>query len=203
MPSPPLSASEPPAASAAAHSQSVAPQTPAALVLTASAPGWRRLSRRKGRDRVLRLRLRRALLPSAAAADSAQRLAAGAAEGRRPQRILLYVNPVGGKGRAVRLAERAQRLWRLCGVPVETLVTQRAGEAREAVRTAALRKGDVLVVAGGDGFLAEVVQGLLKREKPAVGAADVPVATLPAGESWVGRMGKASGCMGVGARHLQ
>jgi hypothetical protein len=117
------------------------------------------------------------------AADEAKERAHAAGLNRRPQRILLYVNPVGGKKKAVRLAARAETLWRACGVAVELLVTHSQGQARTCVREAELRKGDVVVVAGGDGFLAEVVQGLLARPHTAIGAQDVPVATLPAGES--------------------
>lgn len=127
-----------------------------------------------------RLRLRvRSVTVAAESVRAAEQAMKRAAQSRRPKRLLLYINPVGGRRRARSVAAAATALWRRLGVEVDVTITQHAGHACAALRERELRTGDAVVMAGGDGFLAEAVQGLLARSDNA--AQTVPLATLPAG----------------------
>jgi YegS/Rv2252/BmrU family lipid kinase len=74
-------------------------------------------------------------------------------------RILVIGNPAAGAGRARRRAEALVRLLEERGHEVEWFLTAKPGDAR---RRAAEREGEVdcIVVAGGDGTLNEVLNGL-------------------------------------------
>jgi diacylglycerol kinase (ATP) len=74
-------------------------------------------------------------------------------------RILVVANPVAGSGRARRRARELVAILRRRGHEVDWFLTRRAGDAR---RRAAERgpASDCIVTAGGDGTLAEVVNGL-------------------------------------------
>ncbi len=80
-------------------------------------------------------------------------------------RAFVVVNPVAGRGRGRRLARPIGDAFRARGWDVELRVTTRAGEER-ALAVAAARDGwPLVVVAGGDGTVHEVANGLL-RESP-------------------------------------
>ena len=87
-------------------------------------------------------------------------------------RIVLIANPVAGGDARARI-ERARAWFAANGAAVELVLTGRAGDARRTA--AALRSGgcDRLVVAGGDGTLNEVINGLAPSP--------LPVAFLPLG----------------------
>ena len=90
---------------------------------------------------------------------------------------LLIVNPVAGQGRphetlgAVQAALRA-----LVG---RTLVTQGPGEAEAAARRAREDGFDAVLVAGGDGTINEVVNGLMAAQEAAI--SPLPLGLVPMG----------------------
>ena len=98
---------------------------------------------------------------------------------------LLIVNPRAGlvaRSRAVRrIAATLERL----GWDVETRETAARGQAEDVARDAAARGLDVVLSAGGDGTLNEVIQGLAGTET-AVGA--LPLGTM---NVWVRELGLA------------
>ncbi len=49
---------------------------------------------------------------------------------RRKRKVLVVANPVAGRGGGAAMLRRAERVLRLCGVPHDAIVTQRAGHAR-------------------------------------------------------------------------
>jgi YegS/Rv2252/BmrU family lipid kinase len=73
--------------------------------------------------------------------------------------VLVIGNPVAGTGKAGRRAERLVRLLERRGHAVEWRLTRRPGEARRHVGDLE-GKVDCIVVAGGDGTVNEVVNGL-------------------------------------------
>lgn len=79
-------------------------------------------------------------------------------EAPRNPRILLIHNPAAGRGRG-RLQTTLARLRDLGSVP-EVWATARRGEAEALARAAAERGYDLVVAAGGDGTVNEVVNGL-------------------------------------------
>ena len=90
-----------------------------------------------------------------------------------PRRILLVVNPVSGRGRALRAAERFLAAARAGGATVEEFRTAARGDATR--RAAEARGGgiDVVVACGGDGTVNEVMNGLE--------GTGIPVGILPTG----------------------
>ena len=94
----------------------------------------------------------------------------GAAVPRNP-RIMLIHNPAAGRDRG-RLQTTLARLRSLGSVP-EVWATARRGEAEALARAAVERDYDLVVAAGGDGTVNEVVNGLI--------GSDLPLALLPLG----------------------
>jgi diacylglycerol kinase family enzyme len=89
------------------------------------------------------------------------------------RRILLLVNPISGRGRALRAAERFLRALRSEGAVAEEFRTATAGDA---TRHAAEARGggfDAVVAVGGDGTVNEALNGLE--------GSGIPVGILPAG----------------------
>lgn len=77
------------------------------------------------------------------------------------QRVLVIYNPTAGRRRQKRLAHLLQKL-RAMDIELETCATTRAGHAREVALTC--QHIDVIVAAGGDGTVNEVVDGLCAPE---------------------------------------
>ena len=97
-------------------------------------------------------------------------------------RVLLVANPRSGKGKTKKYMPRIAAGLRKRGASVDILVTRRAGEARDQARA---RGGefDVIVVAGGDGTVNEVVNGLAGAEARAEAGAKPPILPLRLGTS--------------------
>ena len=87
-------------------------------------------------------------------------------------RFKIIVNPVSGRGKALRLAEAVTDLLRKQGCTVDLLPTQKAGDARLFARDCG--GYGALAATGGDGTVNEVLNGL----PPAGGP---PLAMLPSG----------------------
>ncbi|MBW2452412.1 MAG: diacylglycerol kinase family lipid kinase [Deltaproteobacteria bacterium] len=87
-------------------------------------------------------------------------------------RIMLIANPISGGGARAKIQEAARMLRESCA-EVDLYVTQGSGDARHAASEAAAHGYDRLVVAGGDGTLNEVMNGIVPT--------DLPVAFLPMG----------------------
>ncbi len=93
--------------------------------------------------------------------------------------ILVIHNPVAGRRRRRRLKQLLARLER-AGHKLRVRITRRAGDAREHARTA--EAVDVIVAAGGDGTMSEVVDGLMAKppETPVTpGTPGTPATPLP------------------------
>jgi diacylglycerol kinase (ATP) len=87
--------------------------------------------------------------------------------------ILIIANPIAGTGQTERLAHEFGDLLVSRGHDVEIRLTARAGEAEENARSLAGNL-DRLVVAGGDGTMNEVLNGLADPSK-------IPILHLPTG----------------------
>ncbi|XP_036994695.2 sphingosine kinase 2 [Artibeus jamaicensis] len=99
----------------------------------------------------------------------------------RPPRLLLLVNPFGGRGQA----------WQWCknhvlpmiseaGLSFNLIQTERQNHARELVQGLSLREWDGIVTVSGDGLLYEVLNGLLDRPDWEE-AVKTPLGILPCG----------------------
>lgn len=74
----------------------------------------------------------------------------------------IIANPTAGGGSARAKIPRLAELMRQAGLPAQVLVTERRGHAIELARQAALQGDAVVVAAGGDGTVNEVINGLVQ-----------------------------------------
>lgn len=72
----------------------------------------------------------------------------------------MIINPRSGKGNHSLEIEQARRYFKKHSMRLEVLYTQYPGHARELARQAALEGIDVVIGAGGDGTINEIVNGL-------------------------------------------
>lgn len=82
----------------------------------------------------------------------------------RPKSLLVYVNPGSGKGKGCRIWESVAPIFSHAKVKTKVIVTERAGQASEAMASMTNRElisYDGIVVVGGDGFFNEILNGIL------------------------------------------
>ena len=88
-------------------------------------------------------------------------------------RFLAIVNPAAGGGKCGRLADAALERVRDAGIELDVVLTSRAGEAIELVRSAYQRGVRQFLAVGGDGTTFEIVNGLfpeaLSGARPSLG----------------------------------
>lgn len=107
---------------------------------------------------------------------------------KRPKRLLLFVNPVGGKRRAMHIYERyAKPLFHIAGIDVSVIVSQRQNQIRDFLIHHNLDMFDSIACVGGDGTVSEVFNGLVMREcrlhgvDPDEAVAELPRPSMPIG----------------------
>ena len=96
-----------------------------------------------------------------------------------PKSARIILNPLAGNAEHLAGVERAQALWQAHGWTVERRTTQYAGHAVELAREAAAGGCDLVVAAGGDGTVNEIVNGIANTRSA---LAALPVGT---GNVWV------------------
>ena len=101
---------------------------------------------------------------------------------KRPKKLLVFVNPVGGKGTAKRKYDRrVAPIFECAGIKTHVVTTTHQNHAREhLLDNDVATKGYCGVVGvGGEGMVSEIVNGLLGRQK-----LDVGMETLKKGFSY-------------------
>lgn len=99
----------------------------------------------------------------------------------RPCRVLVLLNPRGGKGKALKLFQsRVRPLLEEAEVSFKLMLTERQNHARELVCAEELGHWDALAVMSGDGLMHEVVNGLMERPDWE-SAIQKPLCSLPGG----------------------
>ncbi|CAF98379.1 unnamed protein product, partial [Tetraodon nigroviridis] len=83
----------------------------------------------------------------------------------RPEHLLVYINPCGGKRKAEHIYElKVAPLFARAGIRTHVIVTEYANHARDHLKTEAeLKKFDGVVCVGGDGMFSEIIHGLIWR----------------------------------------
>lgn len=84
----------------------------------------------------------------------------------RPRRLLIFVNPYGGKGKAVRVYKsKVRRLFALANVETKLVITKHANHARDTIEDPMfnVEHFDAIICIGGDGMFSELMNGLLFR----------------------------------------
>ncbi|XP_034551972.1 ceramide kinase family protein [Notolabrus celidotus] len=98
----------------------------------------------------------------------------------RPQRLLVFINPYGGKkkGREIYHSLVAP-LFELAGISCHVIVTERANHARDHILKKDLAGFDGVVCVGGDGMFSEILHGLIGRTQQEAGLSENdPAVTL-------------------------
>nr|XP_025043991.1 ceramide kinase-like [Pelodiscus sinensis] len=98
----------------------------------------------------------------------------------RPKKLLVFVNPVGGRCRASKIyQDQVAGLFALAGIQTEVVETQRPHEAGDMILQRDLSDLDGLVCVGGDGTFNEVMHALISRTQTKAGISeDDPMAQL-------------------------
>ena len=98
-----------------------------------------------------------------------------------PRKVLVIFNPTAGARRRARLTRILEIMWSL-GAAVTLHETKARGDAERTAREASTKVYDVVVAAGGDGTINEVINGLSGRQIPLgiipLGTANVLAAEL-------------------------
>ncbi|XP_069484848.1 acylglycerol kinase, mitochondrial [Ambystoma mexicanum] len=95
------------------------------------------------------------------------------------QKATVFLNPAAYKGKARNLFEKnAAPILHLAGLDVTIVKTDYEGQAKKLLEL--LESTDLIIVAGGDGTLQEVVTGLLRRADQAV-FSRIPIGFIPLG----------------------
>ncbi|XP_015357218.2 ceramide kinase [Marmota marmota marmota] len=88
----------------------------------------------------------------------------------RPKHLLVFINPLGGKGQGKQIYERkVAPLFTLASITTEVIVTERANQAKETLCEVSMDKYDGIVCVGGDGMFSEVLHGLIERTQRSAG----------------------------------
>uniref|UniRef100_A0A6G1S8B1 Ceramide kinase n=1 Tax=Aceria tosichella TaxID=561515 RepID=A0A6G1S8B1_9ACAR len=85
---------------------------------------------------------------------------------QRPRRLLVFVNPYGGKGKAFHLYKsKVRKILDLAQIECQLVVTKYANHARNTIEDPLfnLESFDGIICIGGDGMFAELMNGLLFR----------------------------------------
>ncbi|ESQ55218.1 hypothetical protein EUTSA_v10025052mg [Eutrema salsugineum] len=99
----------------------------------------------------------------------------------RPKKLLVFVNPFGGKKSARKIfLEKVKPLFEDADIQLEIQETKYQLHAKEIVRSMDVSKYDGIVCVSGDGVLVEVVNGLLERADWRT-ALKLPIGMVPAG----------------------
>ncbi len=92
-------------------------------------------------------------------------------------KLLAIVNPIAGSGRVRRLWPRIERFLRQAGHAVQALLTRHPGDAETLAYQATAQSFDRMLVAGGDGTLHEVTNGLVRAGDPLPEVGLLPLGT--------------------------
>ncbi|XP_059834095.1 acylglycerol kinase, mitochondrial isoform X2 [Hypanus sabinus] len=96
------------------------------------------------------------------------------------KKATVFLNPAACKGKARNLFEKnAAPILHLAGLDVTVVKTDYEGQAKKLLEL--MEDTDMIVVAGGDGTLQEVITGLLRREDEAT-FSKIPIGFIPLGK---------------------
>mmetsp|Transcript_4333 Transcript_4333/g.6069 ORF Transcript_4333/g.6069 Transcript_4333/m.6069 type:complete len:549 (+) Transcript_4333:683-2329(+) len=95
-------------------------------------------------------------------------------------RLTIFVNPAGGKGKALEVWNSVKEMFEIADVRVTVIQTTHAGHAYSYCNTMDTTATDGVVCVSGDGLLYEVVNGIMKRPDWET-AIKLPLGIIPGG----------------------
>jgi sphingosine kinase len=101
----------------------------------------------------------------------------------KKRKYLLYVNPVGGSGAALRIWNRVKNLFSISDIEIQVFKTQHYKHAFEHTLDMNFRKYDGIICCSGDGIVHEVINAICHREDREEFVHSVPIGVLPGGTS--------------------
>uniref|UniRef100_A0A4W5QWF4 Zgc:158263 n=1 Tax=Hucho hucho TaxID=62062 RepID=A0A4W5QWF4_9TELE len=111
----------------------------------------------------------------------------------RPHRLLVFINPFGGKKQGTQIYHSlVAPLFELAGVSSHVVVTERANQARDHILKKDLTGFDGVVCVGGDGMFSELLHGVIGRTQqeaglsehdPSLQLCDLHIGIIPAGST--------------------
>lgn len=105
------------------------------------------------------------------------------------QKVLAILNPQARRGRAYKQAQQIERALSAVDLPHEVVVTKEPGHAIELARRAALAGRKMIVAAGGDGTINEVVNGLMQAAGDGAALPTLGVLPVGSGNDFAGSLG--------------
>lgn len=88
-----------------------------------------------------------------------------AEEVARPKRLLLFVNPYGGRKRALRIYDYTVKpIFQLAGIDCTVVISQRSNQIQDFIMIQSLEYYDGIVCVGGDGTFSELFNGIIFRK---------------------------------------
>ncbi|XP_073847200.1 ceramide kinase [Musca autumnalis] len=105
----------------------------------------------------------------------------------RVKRLLVFINPYGGRKLGLQIYERScKSTFQLAGIDASCIITQRANQIRDILMSHDLTPFDAVCCVGGDGTVAEMINGLIMRSLQDAGEClrrpdNIPKPSLPVG----------------------
>ncbi|XP_075147003.1 ceramide kinase [Haematobia irritans] len=114
--------------------------------------------------------------------------------GTRVKRLLVFINPYGGRKMGLQIFERSCKpTIQLAGIDASCIITQRANQIRDILMSHDLTPFDAVCCVGGDGTVAEMINGLIfrsmqdsnvcLRQPENIPKPHLPIAIIPAGST--------------------
>ncbi len=103
-------------------------------------------------------------------------------------KALVVFNPQAGRGRGHKRAQEVQQALLAAGLDCESVVSEDRGHAIELAQRAALAGWDLIVAAGGDGTINEVVNGMMLAEDQGA-VSRLGVMPIGSGNDFAGSLG--------------
>uniref|UniRef100_UPI00358DE2B9 ceramide kinase isoform X2 n=1 Tax=Myxine glutinosa TaxID=7769 RepID=UPI00358DE2B9 len=109
----------------------------------------------------------------------------------RPQRLLVFINPVGGRCRGEEIYRRhVDPIFKLAGIDTDIVVTQQANHAKDYILNNNIEAFDGILSVGGDGTFSEIMHGVIEKAQDHVGEmkdqlkpANLRLGIIPAGST--------------------
>ncbi|XP_061198222.1 sphingosine kinase 1-like [Saccostrea echinata] len=114
-------------------------------------------------------------------------------ETKRPKRLLVMINTIGGSGSAKKyFRDVVQPVFKLSGISMDVIFTEHSGHMINIAKTYDFSNTDGITILGGDGSYHEVVNVLLRRRQEEQGVdindqnaslspVNIPIALIPTG----------------------